>query len=797
MRIPLGWLRELVPTDLVADDLAALLVPRGVLVEAVLHPWDGLEGVVVARVIEVRDHPNSDTLCVARIQHGAGEIELVVGVRNMRAGDLVPWAPPRARVPVLPEPLGVRTIRGVESNGMLCSPRELAISQDHGGILIMPPDGFAPGDDVKSALGMDDAVFDIEIEPNRPDLLNVLGVAREVSALTGVALTPPDLSVAEAAERAEDAVAIRVDDAERWPRYAGRVIRGVEHGPSPLRAQVRLTACGMRPIDAVVDATNYTMLELGQPLHGFDLTMLAGPGIVVRLATDGEELTTLDGIARTLTAEDLLICDAERPVALAGVMGGETSEVSADTRDVLVESAYFTREGVLLTARRLDLHTEASHRFERGTDREGTDRAASRCAHLIARWAGGEVLAGIAAAGSVAARHTVAVRPSRAAMLLGYPVTTSDVVDVFDVLGMASAAADDRVEVEIPGYRVDIEREVDLIEEVIRVQGYEHVPSDVPRSPQPGGLPDDYAFAGRVRDELVRAGLREVRPVPFSSASDLETFGDTDGIEVANPISAEEGFLRTRLTPGLLRAVAQNQARGARGIRLFEVGTTFRRNDPDPAPDPFLEVRKAGFVLNGPAGEGWAGDRRDLDVLDAKGILEALLEGVGVRTWSLGDPPDGPFHPGRSAAIVVDRRPVGVLGEIHPRAASSLGIEGRVAVCVVGLGSLRGAADRAIDASPLPRFPPVRRDLAFIVADDTPAGTVHRVLREAGGPLLDDSALFDVYVGDRIPEGTKSLAFSVDVRAPDRTLTDEEAQAVVDRIVERLGAEVGARLRTG
>ncbi len=791
MKIPLGWLREFAPTDLPAGELAELITKRGVKVEAVLWPWEGLEGVVVARVLEVRDHPDSDKLCVARIQHGSGEIELVVGVRNMGPGDLVPWAPPGSRVPVLPEPLGVRSLRGVDSHGMLCSPRELAISQDHGGILLLNDGGWEVGADVKAALQLDEAVLDIEVEPNRPDFLSVFGVAREVAAATGVTLADPDLVVDEAPEGAADVASVSIEAPEGCPRYLARVIRGVSHGSAPLLAQARLTACGMRPIDAVVDATNYTMLELGQPLHGFDMDRLAGPGIVVRYANDGERLTTLDDVERELTAQDLLICDVGAPVAIAGVMGGQTSEVSPATTNVLLESAYFTRGGVLLTGRRLGVHTEASHRFERGTDPEGVVRSATRGAKLIADWTGGTVLAGAADAGSAPPRVTVAMRPSRATALLGFPVTVADAEDVFDVLGMSTNAGEDRIEVEIAGYRSDLESEVDLIEEVVRIEGYDRVGATLPRAPHAGGVAETYAFARRAKGSLRRAGLRKIRPAPFASAADLVSFDDDDAVAVANPLRAEEGFLRTRLTPGLLQSVALNQARGAEVVRLFEVGTTFRRAD------PFVEVRKAGFVLTGPAGTGWASERRELDVLDAKGVLESLLGDLGVVDWALGGVPPGPFHPGRAASIVIAGEPAGVLGEIHPLTAEQLGVTGRVSVGVVGLGPLLRSAGRAFGFKDVPRYPPVRRDLAFIVPEDVPADQVRVALVGAAGELLDACTLFDVFRGGSLPEGTKSLAFTVALRAPDRTLTDDEAQVVVDRmvatVVEAYGAELRAR----
>ena len=791
MRVPLSWLRDFVPTDMAADELADLMTLRGVKVDAVLHPWAGLQGVVVARVLDVADHPNSQKLCLARVQTGAGELDVVVGVRNMRPGDLVPLAPPGARVPSLPEPLGAREIRGVVSNGMLCSSRELGLSADHTGILLLNETGLEPGTDLKIALGLDAPVFDIEVEPNRPDFLSIYGVAREVSVITGVAISEPDLSLEELDADAGDTATVRIDAPDGCPRYLARVVRGTAPGSSPILVRARLSAAGMRPISAVVDATNYSMLELGQPLHGFDMNLLSGPGIVVRRAVEGESLTTLDDVERELAPEDLLICDMEKPVALAGIMGGATSEVSDATTDVLIEAAYFTRTGVLRTARRLDLHTEASHRFERGTDPESLDRTAARCAKLMAEWTGASVLRGVAAAGAMEARRWVSVRPARAGALLGYDVTPTDARTVFDRLGMTVREGGDRLlDIEIPGYRVDIEREVDLIEEVARIQGYERVGSTLPRSTHAGGMPAPYRFARAVKEALVRAGFREIRPFPFASEHDVALTGDQDAIPVANPLRAEEGFLRTRLVPGLLHTVARNQAWGVRTVALFEVSTVFRTND------PVSERRKVALAMSGSSDEGWSAPEREFDALDVRGALEALMEELGVTDWALGDPLAGPFHPGRSASVLLGGERSGVLGEIHPRVAASLGIEGRVAVAEIEFDALMAAADKDISFRDVPRFPPVRRDLAFVLDEDVPAGAVIAALREAGGDLLDRAEIFDLFRGASLPSGKKSLAFSLDFRAPDRTLTDEEAEASVATIVQRIAGEFGGELRT-
>jgi phenylalanyl-tRNA synthetase beta chain len=789
MKVSVSWLREFVPVELDAETLAERIDARGIKVEGIERPWAGLEGVVVARVLEVRDHPNSDTLCLATVDAGQGPAQVVVGIRNMSPGDLVPWAKPGSRVPALEEPLGAKSLGGELSNGMLCSPRELAISYEHEtGILILTKD-LPVGADLKSTLGLDDVVLDIEVEPNRPDFLSVYGVARETSSILGVPLAEPETALEEDPERADEVASVELRAPDGCPFYLARVLRGASTGTTPLRAQARLTAAGMRPVAPVIDATNYAMLELGQPLHAFDLQRLAGPGIVIRRAGPGERLVTLDDVERELIDEDLLIRDLEKPVAIAGIMGGQTSEVSESTTDILLESASFTRTGIIRTARRLELHSEASHRFERGTDAEGVDRAARRCAALIAAWTGARVLTGAAQAGGPPERRWVSMRASRAAALLGYPVSSSDAAGVFDALRMTHRDESDVVEVEVPGYRVDIEREVDLIEEVVRIQGYERVGATIPRSLDPGGLPEGYAFARRVRNALVREGLREAKPLPFVSEDDLALMGDRGAIPLANPLRAEEAWLRTHVLPGLLHTLARNQRSDAGSVSIFEVGIVFR-----PA-DPVEERRQVGLVMCGAAGEGWTADARAFDVLDARGAIEALLEDLGVEGWTLGEPLGEPFHPGRSARILLDERSVGIIGELHPRKASALDTEGRVAVAELDLEPLEAAASRDLRLVEVPRYPPVRRDLAFVLTEEVPAGAVQTALEAAAGELLDRSLLFDVFRGEAVPEGRKSLAFALEFRAPDRTLTDDEVEPVIDTIVDRLRAELGAELR--
>jgi phenylalanyl-tRNA synthetase beta chain len=789
MRIVRSWLLECCPVDLSAEDLAELLTAKGAEVERIERPWAGLDGVVVAKVLEVRDHPNSDKLCLARVSTGSTEREVVVGVRNMVAGDLVPLAGPGAHVPALPVALTAREIRGVVSEGMLCSAMELGIAPTHEGILILGDD-LAPGDDLKAALGLDDAVLDIEVTPNRADFLSVIGVAREVAAATGVPFAPPSTDVTEDDDPAEGAATVEVVDAHLCSHYVARILRDVRHTTSPIRVQARLTAAGMRPISAAVDATNYAMLEIGQPLHPFDLTLLKGPGIVVRRAEEGERMVTLDGIERSFTDDDLLICDLERPIGVAGIMGGALAEISEATDQILLEAASFERGGIQRTRRRIELSTEASMRFERGVDPEAASVGADRACRLMAEWCGARVLAGVVEAGAVPPRRSVTLRASRATKLIGYVVSPADATDVFDRLTMRSDVKGDEVNVEVPGYRVDIEREVDLIEEVVRVQGYRRVGSTLPPVRQPGGTPEPYDFRNRVRGSLMRAGLREVRSFPFASDADLGLTGDTDAIGVTNPLQADEHWLRTRLTPGLLTAIRRNAYRHVRNAAVFEVGTVFRMVDGQPEERPM-----AALAITGTAEGAWTG-RRDYDFFDAKGAVEALMADLGIA-WSPGDPSGPLFHPGRSAFVMVDGARVGVLGEIHPRVAESLDVPGRIAVAELEVNELMRHAAKTVESNDVTRFPPVRRDLSFVVDEQIPHAAVESAIREAGGDLVATCVLFDVHTGPPLPAGKKSLAYSVEFRDPSRTLDREETDEAVERIRVRVANALGGELRGG
>jgi phenylalanyl-tRNA synthetase beta chain len=810
MRVPLSWLLEFAPLEADAEAIAELLTSRGLKVEGIERPWAGLDGVIVARVVDKRPHPDSDRLTLARLDTGNGEGHVVAGVANWQVGDLVSYAPPGSRVPLLPEPLGVRTLRGERSEGMICSPKELAISADHGGILILPAD-LAPGTSVKDALGLDEVVYDVEIKANRADLLSIVGVAREAAAVAGVPMRRPDTSVEESGEPAASVATVEIHDLERCPRYLARVIAGVTVGPSPLGVQARLTAAGMRPLSNVVDATNYVMLEMGQPLHAFDMDRLAGPGIVVRAATERELLVTLDDQERVLAPTDLVIADLEQGVAIAGIMGSAAAEVGDATANVLLEAAHFDRRSVIRTSRRLDLRTEASARFERGIDPEGVAAAAARAAALIQAWSGGAVRRGTAEAGAVPERRHLVVRPARVSLILGQPVSAAEITESLgriEIPAVADASgAGAGVDVEVPGFRVDVEREIDVIEEIIRVLGYDRVGATTPAVRQAGGVPATYDRRRTIRRALAAAGFREIESYSFASAADLELLAEQEdaAVRVRNPLLADEAFLRTSLIPGLLRALRLNASRQVRGAALFEVGHVFhaaaaaagdenedRGERAGAGPSERESVAGALFGHVGPA----LHERREVDVFDAKGAVDAVLEPFGIHDWEVVDTNQPhPFHPGRAGAVAVDGRRIGRFGELHPSVGSAFDLPGRVAAFEVDVEALAETAGPEGAYRDVPRFPPARRDLAFVVDAGVPVGEIQRSFRR-WSESVGNVELFDLYEGPPIPAGKRNVAFSLEFRAPDRTLTDDDVARVVDELAERVRSTFGGELRS-
>jgi phenylalanyl-tRNA synthetase beta chain len=793
MRAPLSWIRDFTPVEGGVDDLVAALNQLGLEVEGVEEPGRDVRGVVAAKVLEVVDHPNADKLTLVDVETGSGQTRVVCGATNVATGDVVPFAPAGAQIP-----MGVlerRKIRGVESDGMLLAPDELGLGDDHSGIIHLDP-ATELGTDVRALLGLDDVIFDLSITPNRPDAMCIVGVARELAAHFGWPLVVPEPSAPTAAGVASD-ISVRIDAPDRCPRYLGRAAR-VTPGPSPAWMAERLVKAGMRPISNVVDVTNYVLLERNQPLHAFDLTRLGGRGILVRLARAGERMTTLDGVERALAPEDLLICDVEStPQAIAGIMGGSTSEVSDTTTEILLESAYFERMGIARSSKRLKLRSESSARFERGIDPDGIAVNAERAMELLTQVAGAQVAsAAVDEYPGPIERVRIRVRTTKVNAVLGTELRDTDVLDALRPLGIDVEGSGDDIVAFAPTFRPDLEREADVIEEVARRVGFDRIGRTVPRPrEQVGGLSRAQRERRAVADALLGAGFSEAITVPLVAPLDLERAGAPVDrvVEAANPLRAEESVLRTRILPGLLRAVARNRVHGIGDVALFETGHVFLApTDGAVLPEEPLHV---ALVAAGTRHRRPIEDDRAVDPYDATDGLREVFDALELADARFEGAVHEGFHPARAATVVVDGAAVGVVGEVSDPVLEALELAAPVVAAEVDLDALLRASrrDRAF-RMPSP-YPPSSIDLAFVVGERVEAEAVAATLRSATGELLEDLRLFDVFRADALGTGRRSLAFALRFRAPDRTLTDVEVAEVRARAIAAVEGAHGAELR--
>ncbi|HLU68578.1 MAG TPA: phenylalanine--tRNA ligase subunit beta [Kofleriaceae bacterium] len=809
MKIVWSWLLELVELERAVDaeEGARLLTDGGLEVEAFERLGGGFDGVVVAEVVARERHPKADRLTLVDVidRPGGPATRVVCGAPNVpEPGGRVLWARPGARLPGGLE-IGVRPLKGVESAGMLCSEQELGIGEDGSGIAVLSGDDLrAPlGARAQEALGLDDALFDLSIPSNRPDALGHLGVARELVAAVGGRLRGGAIDLEPFTDRALEAEAlarVAIDDPQGCPRYIARIIDGLTVAPSPGWMRRRLQAVGVRPISNLVDVTNYVLFELGHPLHAFDYRQVAGGTIRVRRARDGERMVTLDDQERALLAGDLLICDAERPVALAGVMGGRDSEVQDDTSRVLLEAAAFDPGAIRRTARRLGLHSEASHRFERGVDPEGAERASRRAAELLCRLGGGRVAAGaVDAYPGRAERPWVRLRASRASRLAGIPITRELAERTLGRLGleMRQGEGEDELLVRTPSFRPDLAREVDLIEDLLRLHGLDKIPATLPPlAAAPSGEVDRRpAF---IRRALTALGYAEAITFGFTSPERIRALRLPDGdpglrmVALRNPMSAEQSVMRTSLLPNLLAALARNLKHDVNDVALFEVGAVFLARGPAELPEEPLRV--AGIVSG--RRPGWLGPGREVDFFDAKGAVERIWSELGgdtagaLRFARASEVPH--LHPGVAAEV---RAPggelVGLVGEVHPEVRASFDIEPRAFVFDLAVDLLPPPAARQMRA--IPRFPAVTRDLSLFVDADLPAARVGDLIAEARDPLIEGVQVLEEYRDpERVPAGKKGLLWSITYRSSEKTLTVEEVdarhEALVSGLVETLGA---------
>ena len=802
MRVTVGWLKKYVDIEESAQEIADMLTLQGLEVSGCFAVRPCLEGVITSRVVSIEPHPDSQGLWVCRVDTGKGISTVLCGAQNVCAGDCVPLAVPGTCLPD-GKVIEAVTLHGVLSEGMLCSESELRLSEDHVGILKLLP-GTSPGLDLGRAVALDDDVLDIEVTPNRPDCLSVIGIAREIAAKMQRCLRLPEGSPQEEGPSVEGISSVEIHAPEACPRYVARVVEDLRVTSSPFWLRRLLSLVGLRPINSVVDVTNYVMWESGQPLHAFDLDRLEERRIVVRKARKGETITTLDGQERSLSPEDLLICDARRPVALAGVMGGLDSEISERTTRMLLESAFFEPRGIRRTGKRLGLSTEASYRFEREIDKEGTLRAANRACGLMLAMGGGRLRSGALDVYPIPYRpKSIPMTVSRINRLLGTSLEKKRIVGFLTGLEMRVKDEDgEALEIAPPSFRPDVQMGMDVVEEVARLYGYEAIPTRMPAAPvsvvfdQPERRAEDLA-----RDLLVGMGFCEVVNYSFCGKELLGLLGfptttDLRGMPVPlqNPLTEAQGFMRTTLVGPLLDTIARNMRQRKRDLRVFEVGRVFL-----PSPGKVLpEERKmlAGGMVGRRYPERWNEPDAAVDGYDLRGVLEVLLRafGVGEFEWKPSDQISC-LHPGCSGDILINTTKIGIAGKLHPVVQEALEIAGDVYLFEMEFAHLAPRVDRPKKYKAYSRRPPVQRDIALVIDERITYRQVIDKIWSFADTRVTDIELFDVYHGPPVPEGEKSMAFRITYQDPSSNLTDEEINGIQEGFLGRLLPGLGASLR--
>ena len=864
MKVTLNWLKQYVDFDWSPEQLAERLTMLGLEVEGVQKISGAFDGIVVAQILTRDPVPGSDKLSVCKVNDGKGERVIICGAQNHKPGDKVPLILPTFALPLKPgdkEPFVIkeRKVFGITSHGMMCSPQELGLPDKVDGILILPADAKV-GQPFAEYLGRSggDVVFDLEITPNRPDWNSVIGIAREIAAVTGNKLKMPDVSSVglrcSAAPSSKDAqqrvptsdlVSVRLDDPDLCPRYTARVVKGVKIGPSPDWLRSMLEKVGIRSINNVVDVTNYVMLEIGQPLHAFDYHLISRsrrresaqtsdgknapsddggykPTIVVRRAKNGEKFKTLDNVERTLTNEMLLIADEQKGIALAGVMGGQNSEIKDNTADVLIESAYFSPTNIRRTSKTLGLRTDASYRFERGADIDINDWASARCAQLILETAGGQLAEGVVDAYPKPVEpKQIALRHHKVNELLGLNLKPEEIEFYLGQLGLKTTgrkarpiganAAPEPVTFQIPTFRVDLKREVDLIEEIARLHGVDKIPSTPPRGAIGTNAFDaTHDVLAEARRILSGLGLNEAQGQTLIANAECR-MQNAELVVLANPLSSDMDVLRPSLLPGLIHSLRHNVSRKNYDVALFEVGRVFQRAAGVPpaeqnkkqscqqdAGSTFKEERRVAIALTGQrALPFWSGGERDakFDTCDLKGVLEEFFNQFGLRGMTFSRRPDSSGLFLESATISLGKNQIGEFGQLLPALAKKYDLRDAALLAELNLDLLLARRNPARSFKPLPQFPSIRRDVAMLVSEATTHDAVLQIVKQTKPANLEAVELFDVFRGKNVPEGQKSLAYAFTYRAVDKTLTDAEVNAAHTKIVEVFKAQLKAMVR--
>ena len=793
MNLPMSWLNDYMDIDVEPKEYSDRLTMTGSKVEGYETMGDEITNVVTAKVLTCNPHPDSDHLSVCTVDAGTGEIlQIVCGAPNVREGIIVPAALSGA---TLPGGMKIKKgkLRGVESNGMLCSHDELGITVDilgyepEYGILILSDD-TPIGKDIKEIFGMNETVVEFEITSNRPDCFSIIGLARETAASFDKEFKIPERKFSENSENISDTVSVEVLDKDKCKRYCARMVKNVKIGPSPSWMQERLRACGVRPINNIVDITNYVLLEYGQPMHAFDLRDLEDNKIIVRRANENEIIKTLDEQDRKLTENDLVIADGKRAVAIAGVMGGFNSEVKDDTTTVVFESATFDGASVRLTAQRVGLRTEASSRYEKGLDYNNTIQAVERACQLVEELNCGENVGGmIDVMGNVEERITLPFRPEKINKFLGTEISTDEMLKYFKALEIDVDM--ENMTVTPPSFRPDLEGEADIAEEVARFYGYDKIPVTLLSGEATCGKKTDrQKTEDNICEVLNAQGLYEIYTYTFTSPSIFDKLNIAEDselrntVKITNPLGEDTSIMRTTTISSMLDILSRNYNQRNPYARLFEIGKVFIPTGEE-LPD---ELKKVTMGMYG----------NDADFYDIKGVCEALFASLNVNKVRYEAVSDNPtFHPGRCAKIKAGGKELGIIGQIHPAISRKYGLEIPVYIGELDFENLFKNANKAIKFKELPKYPALTRDIAMLVDKTVPVAEIEDVIIKAGGAILEEIKLFDVYEGKQIEEGKKSVAYSAVFRAPDRSLTGEEVQAVFDKILKKLEGRLGAQLR--
>ena len=802
MRVSLNWLKDYVNISLSVDDLADLLTMSGLEVEAKEPLGRLLEEVVAARVLSVRAHPKADTLWLCDVEAGRGAVQVVCGAPNLRVGMMTPMALPGTKLPGGVEVKESR-IRGEASVGMLLAEDEMGLTEDHTGVMTLP-ESLSPGTPVAQALALEDWALEIGLTPNRPDCACVIGIAREIAALTKGKLRKPEIRFGESDRRIETLTSVTLDDPEGCPRYAAGMVCGFELKPSPFWMRHRLHVSGIRGISNVVDVTNYVLLEMGQPLHAFDYDRLKENRIVVRKAGEGEVFTTLDGKTHTMNKDNLMICDGQRPVALAGVMGGLNSEIFSESKNVLIESAFFDPITIRRSSKRLGLSTEASYRFERGVDIDGAVPALRRAMMLISELAGGEVIQGIIDNYPAPRRpREIDLRVDKTNRFLGTGLSRETMGSYLQALELEVHPLGENVlRVKVPCFRVDLTRDWDLMEEVARMEGYDNIAvTNPPIRPSDEKEAPEVTTGDRVREIMVGLGFSEVISFSFIAPESADFLGaEKDSalrcfVPLLNPLTVDQSVMRTSLMPGLLSAVKTNLSYGEKDLKLFEWGRIFIRQGTEELPRERLAL--SGVVMGSANPKDWYREERAADFYDAKGVVEALLKALGSRAlvFERGDIPPWYLKEAASLIRLADQR-LGTVGELAPEVLKRFDVDAPRVFAFEIDGTVlieKVSGDRTFE--PLAKFPAVYRDLSLVAKKSVECERIQAIILLEGKELVESVALFDLFEGGKIGPSEKALAFRICYRSRESTLDGKDINKLHETIVERIGKETGARLR--